>query len=270
MKPILILSSVLAAIPAIAATTAPAPGGGDSMGDIAQKLNNPVASLISVPFQNNWDFGGGPDDDGYQYKMNFQPVVPIGLGEDWNVIWRTIVPFIDEQDRFGTGSETGLGDTTASFFFSPTQNEPGKPIWGIGPDFLLPTATNDLLGSKQWGAGPTGLFLIQNCGWTTGMLASHIWSLWGDNDREYVSNTFLQPFLSYTTPQHTTVGANFEASYDWNHEDWTVPINLFVTQLVKFGDVPVSFQLGGRYYFDKPDGGPDWGLRFGITFVLPK
>jgi len=244
--------------------------GSDSMGEIAKKLNNPVASLISVPFQSNFDFGGGPGDDGYQYKLNFQPVIPIKLNEEWKVISRTIIPFIDQDNRIGYGSESGMGDINASFFFSPNKEGPGGVTWGIGPEFLLPTATHDELGSQQWGAGPTALILKQDHGWTYGALMSHVWSFWGEDDRDYVSLTFLQPFLSYTTPKHTTFGVNLESSYDWNHEDWTVPLNLQVTQLVKFGHMPVSFQLGGRYYLEKPSGGPDWGLRFAVTFVLPE
>lgn len=247
-----------------------APAGDEDMAEIAKKLNNPVASLINLPLQNNFDFGGGPDDDGYQYKLNFQPVIPIDLNADWKVISRTIIPFIDQDDRIGTGSETGLGDITASFFLSPKNEAHGAPIWGIGPAFLLPTATEDELGTEKWGTGPTALILKQQNGWTYGALASHLWSFAGDEDRDYVSLTSLQPFLSYTTPKHTTFGVNLESTYDWNSEEWTVPVNLMITQLVKIGSMPVSFQLGGRYYLDKPTGGPDWGLRFSVTFVIPE
>lgn len=247
-----------------------AAAGGESMAAIAEKLNNPVASLISVPFQNNFDIGGGPNDDGYQYKLNFQPVIPINLNDDWKLISRTIIPFIDQQDRIGTTSQTGLADTTATFFFSPKNQAHGAPTWGVGPALLLPTATDDELGSEKWGAGPSALVLKQSNGWTVGVLASHLWSFAGEEDRDYVSLTSLQPFLSYTTPRHTTLGVNLESTYDWNSEEWTVPINLQISQLVKIGELPVNFQLGGRYYADKPSGGPDWGLRFTVTFVIPE
>jgi hypothetical protein len=242
----------------------------ESMASIAEKLNNPVASMISVPFQNNFDWGGGPDDDGFQYKMNFQPVIPISLNDDWNLIARTILPFISQDDRIGTGSETGLGDTTATFFFSPAKNGPGEPIWGLGPALLLPTATDDVLGTEKWGAGPAGLILMQEHGWTYGALVTQLWSFAGADDRNYVNQTLLQPFLSYTTPQHTSYTVNLESVYDWHAEEWTVPVNLMVSQLVKIGDAPVNFQLGARYYMDKPSGGPDWGLRFAVTLVIPK
>lgn len=243
--------------------------GGEDMAEIAKKLNNPVASLINVPFQNNVDFGGGPDDDGYQYKLNFQPVIPIALNEHWELISRTIIPYIDQDERIGDTDQSGLGDIAASFFFSPKETQPGGITWGVGPIISLPTGTDDL-STEQWAAGPTVLILKQQHGWTCGALASHLWTVGGSNGHDYVSLTSLQPFLSYTTPKHTTFGMNLESTYDWNAGEWTVPVNAFITQLVKFGSLPVSFQFGGRYYLDKPTGGPDWGLRFAVTFVIPE
>jgi hypothetical protein len=259
----------LIATPVFAQTNETASGAsGDDMGDIAKKLNNPVASLIQVPFQNNFDFGGGPNDEGFQYKLNIQPVVPISLNECWNVISRPIVPYIYQEDRLGTGSQSGLGDTTLSLFLSPTNTSPF--IWGIGPDFYFPTATRSDLGAEKWGLGPTIVLLRQDKGWTYGILANQIWSYTGHEDRQRISNAYMQPFLTYTTKKHTTFGINSESSYDWVNNQWTVPINAFVSQLVKIGKLPVNFQFGGRYYADKPAGGPDWGLRFQITLVLPK
>lgn len=163
-----------------------------------------------------------------------------------------------------------MGDTTASFFLSPKKPGPGGLIWGIGPALLLPTATDDLLGTEKWGAGPTVLALKQEHGWTYGVLASHLWSFAGEGGRADVSLTSLQPFINYTTTKHTTFALNTESTYDWESEEWTVPVNLAVSQLVKIGKLPVNFQLGGRYYADKPTGGPDWGLRFTVTFVIPE
>ena len=248
-----------------------AEGGGDSAADIAQKLNNPVSSLISVPLQNNFDFGGGPRDEGFQYRLNVQPVVPFALGDSWNLITRTIVPFITQEKRTGLdSSETGLGDTTLSLFFSPKKPGPGGLIWGVGPELYFPTATDDVLGAEKWGVGPTALALWQKHGWTYGMLANHIWSFAGEDARQDISSTFMQPFLSYQTKHATTFGVNMESTYDWENDQWTVPLNFFVSQLMKMGKLPVSLQFGGRYYADKPSGGPDWGLRFTMTFAFPK
>lgn len=239
--------------------------------DLARQLSNPVASLISVPFQFNYDTGYGPED-GYRVTMNFQPVVPISLNEDWNVISRTILPLITQEDVAGdSGTQSGLGDTTQSFFFSPKAPGPGGLIWGLGPAFLVPTATEDLLGTGKWGAGPTGVALKQSGPWTYGVLANHIWSFAGEGDREEVNSTFLQPFLSYTTHDAWTFGINTESTYDWTGGDWSVPINMTVAKLVKFGKQPVSFTVGARYWAEAPENGPDgWGFRGVVTLLFPK
>jgi len=252
-----------------AAQTTPAVSTGESDAELVKKLNNPVASLISVPLQNNVDYGAGPTGDGFQYKLNLQPVYPAELSEDLSLITRVILPYVYQEDVIANGtSQSGLSDTNASFFFAP-KTAPGKPIWGVGPALIVPTATDDLLGTEKWSAGPTGLILWQEGPLTYGMLASHVWSFAGSSSRADISQTFLQPFVAYATPRHTTFALNTEASYDWTGEQWTVPVNVMVSQLVRIGKMPVSFQLGYRYYAEKPSNGPDWGLRFGITFVFP-
>jgi len=244
--------------------------GGEGEYDLAMQLSNPVASLISLPLQNNFDWGAGPDGDGFQYRINIQPVIPFDLNENWNLISRTIVPYIYQENIFGTTSQSGFSDTLQSLFFSPKAPTAGGWIWGAGPVFLLPTASDDLLGFEKWGAGPTAVALRQQDGWTYGMLANHIWSFAGEDTRQDVNATFLQPFLTYTTSMHTTFSFNTECSYDWENSQWTVPINLGVSQLLKIGGRPIQFQLAGRYYAETPDDGPDWGLRFGITFLWPR
>ncbi|HEY1121316.1 MAG TPA: hypothetical protein VGE67_06930 [Haloferula sp.] len=236
--------------------------------DLAKKLSNPVSDLISVPIQSNLDFGVGPGD-GTKWTTNIQPVIPFELNAEWNVISRTILPVIDQQGIAlgGATDEFGLGDITQSFFFSPKESD---PIWGIGPAFLIPTATDDSLGTDKWCVGPTAVILKQQGHWTFGALANHLWDVAGDNDRAGVNSTFIQPFVAYTTPHATTFTLNSETSYDWQREQWTVPVNFVVSQLLKIGDQPIQLFAGARYYFEKPDSGPEWGLRFGVTFLFPK
>jgi hypothetical protein len=239
-----------------------------SNGDLAMKLQNPIADLISVPIQSNWDFGIG-QADAMQYTANVQPVIPFSITEDWNVITRTIFPMIYAESPTHNGSDHfGLGDTLQSFFFSPKEPVGGWVV-GFGPALLWPTATDNSFAGGQWGAGPTAIVLKQQNGWTYGMLTNHVWSYagWGDNDR---STTFIQPFLSYTTKTQTSFTVNTETSYDWEHEQWTVPINAMVSQLVTIGKQPFQFQFGGRYYAEAPTGGPEWGLRFAVTLLFPK
>jgi hypothetical protein len=244
--------------------------GTDPENDLAMQLVNPVASLISLPLQNNFDWGAGPDGDGFQYRVNIQPVIPFALNDDWNLISRTILPYIYQENIFGTTSQSGLGDTLQSLFLSPQSTGPGGIIWGAGPALLLPTATDDLLGFEKWGAGPTAVALRQHDGWTLGLLANHIWSFAGDDARQDVNATFLQPFLTFTTSTHTTFSMNLESTYNWETEQWIVPINLGVSQLLRIGGSPVQFQLGGRYYAEAPENGPDWGLRFTVSLLWPR
>lgn len=243
--------------------------------ELAKKLANPVADLISLPFQNNFDTGHGPRGDGYQWKLNIQPVIPIHLNENWNLITRTIIPVISQEDVGGTylnpsGTQTGLGDVLFTGWFSPVNPTSNGWILGIGPAISLPTGTERLLTSDKWAAGPSVIALKQENGWTYGLLANHLWDFAGENNRASVNNTFIQPFLNLNKQGGWTFGINSESSYNWQAGEWTVPINVFVNKVIPIGKMPTQWQLGGRYYVEKPDSGPDWGLRFSVTLLFPK
>ncbi len=240
--------------------------------DLAKKLANPISSLISVPFQWNYDSNIGPNDDGERSTLNIQPVIPVSLNSDWNLITRVILPVTSQSDIFpGAGDQFGLGDTTVSAFFSPVQPAFGKWIWGVGPVAVLPTATDSLLGAEKWGLGPTAIALTQSDGWTIGGLANHVWSVGGDSSRADINNTFLQPFVSYTSATAWTYTLNTEASYNWEAEEWSVPINAQVSKLTRIGDQPVSIGVGARYWADSTPTGPEgWGARAFLTFLFPK
>jgi hypothetical protein len=201
--------------------------------ELAKKLQNPVASLISVPLQSNFDFGIGPDD-GFRYTLNIQPVIPFSLTPEWNLISRTIFPIVYQNDiAADSGDQFGLGDTLQSLFFSPSRTE--LFIWGVGPVLLIPTATERLLGADQWGAGPTAVLLKQTGPWTYGILANHVWSFAGEDDRPDVNSTFLQPFLSYTFASGLSLVTNTESTYDWESDQWTVPIQAGVSKVLTMG-----------------------------------
>jgi hypothetical protein len=243
----------------------------DQAAALAKKLSNPVAALISVPLQANLDQRFGPQRDGHRLQLNIQPVVPISLDAQWNLISRTILPLISQDDVVPGTSASGLGDTVQSLFLSPVQPTAGGLIWGVGPVFLLPTGTQTQLSARKWGLGPTAVALKQDGAWTYGMLANHIWSVAGSDSRQDISTTFLQPFVSYTTPTAWTFTLNTESTYDWERERWAVPVNGVVSKLLKVGEQPLSIGAGLRWWAEGPEAGPHGlGFRLVVTFLFPK
>lgn len=240
--------------------------------ELAKKLSNPVAALISVPFQFNYDQNIGPQDDGSRFTLNVQPVIPFSISKDWNLISRTITPVVSQQDIFPyAGSQFGIGDIVQSLFFSPKKPTSGGLIWGAGPVILLPTASDDLLGAKKWGVGPTVVVLKQAGPWTYGALANHIWSVGGDSERQDLSNTFLQPFLSFTNKAAWTFTVNSESTYNWKSKEWGIPINGVVSKVTRIGNQMISFAGGIRYWTKSPaSGAKKWGFRFVVTLLFPK
>lgn len=243
----------------------------DEEAALAKKLSNPVASLISVPFQFNYNQNYGADDDGYNWTLDIEPVVPFSISEKWNLISRTIIPLTYQNDVVPGESQSGLGDITESLFFSPKAPTKSGWIWGAGPIFLFPSGSDEFLTTKKWGAGPTFVFLKQTHGWSFGALLNHVWSFAGDDDRPDVNASYMQPFLAYTTPTAWTYSINTESSYNWESEQWSAPIHTSISKLTSIGKQKVSFQGTARYWADSPDSGPEgWGFRFTATFLFPE
>ena len=238
--------------------------------EIVKKLNNPVATPITVPFENNTDFGIG-DLNATLNVMKLQPVVPAKLSPNLNLISRVIVPFVTQYNIYDVGAhQTGLADVLASFFISPAATKNGF-FWGAGPVFLLPAATNDYLGSKKWGAGPTTVFLQQAKGWTYGSLVNQVWSFAGDEERPDVSQLYVQPFLIHNWKSGAGLGIGSEITEDWENNTTTIFIIPTVSGLTRIGRQTISLTIGPRINVKAPDGRKaDFGIRSQIAFVFPK
>ncbi len=271
IKGTLTINKILAVI-VVAIFFAAVPVSAQDEAALAKMLSNPIANLISVPFQADYNQNIGPGDEGSVWVTNIQPVIPFTLNEEWNLISRTILPVIDQEDIPIKGmGESGIGDIVQSFFFSPQEKTSSGIIWGVGPVFLLPTASDDALGGEKWGIGPTAVALKQNGPWTYGALTNHIESFAGDDNRSDISMTLLQPFLTYRTKTMTTFVLENQSTYDWENEEWAVPFTFSVQQMVKIGKVPFQIGAGVRYWAVSSDNGAeDWGARLQVTFILPK
>ncbi|HET9279932.1 MAG TPA: hypothetical protein VFN95_17175 [Flavitalea sp.] len=243
---------------------------GASAQDLAVKLSNPIASLISVPLQSNIDYGMGTYH-GSKYTLNFQPVVPFQLSPSLNLITRYIIPIVDQHDITAEGShQFGLSDATISAFFSPVGSKSGI-TWGAGPAFLVPIGTNDFLTTGKWGIGPTALILRQAKGFTYGFLVNQLWSFAGDENRNEVNQMFLQPFFAYNWKSGAGITINSEMTFDWYSNSTTVFLNPIITGVTKLGKQAVSLGVGPRIPLAAPSSGkPAFGVRAVITFVFPQ
>ena len=235
---------------------------------LAKQLQNPIASLISVPFQGNFDYGIDGLDGG-RFTLNIQPVIPMSLNEDWNLIARVILPFISQHNVFAqNGNQVGLSDAVVSAFFSPKEPTKGGIIWGAGPVFLVPTATDELLGTRKFGMGPTAVLLTQISGFTVGALINHIWSLAGSADRPDISSTFLQPFVARNFRGGYALAVNTEFTQNWQADLQSGTINLVGSKVFVVGSQSLQGGIGPRI----PSGNgntADWGFRAQCILLFP-
>ena len=238
--------------------------------ELAKKLANPIASLISVPLQNNADMGIG-ENNGSRNTLNVQPVIPIRLSENLNLIGRWVQPVVSQYNISGPGnSEFGLGDAVVSAFISPAKTNKGL-TWGAGPVFLVPTGTDDYLTTKKFGIGPTAVALYQSKGYTIGALVNQIWSVAGDESRSNVNQLFLQPFFSYNWKSGAGIGAAFEMTQNWEAGTTTLWFIPSISAVTSLGKQKVQFSIGPRFNLAAPDGAKaDFGIRANIVFLFPK
>jgi hypothetical protein len=255
---------VAAAMPALAEMSA------EELAKIAQ---NPVGNLISVPFQNNTNLNFGPEK-GTQNVLNIQPVIPISISDDWNIITRTILPVI-HMPSLGPdmGSVNGVGDLQFNAFLSPAR--PGEWIWGAGAIVQAPTHSNSQLGNDNWGLGPTFVVLHLDKGnpWVYGVLINNVWSTTSNKQGGSYSNGLIQPFLNYNFEGGLYLTSAPIATVDWKaagSQHWTVPIGGGVGKIFHLGKLPVNTQISAYYNVVKPDFGANWQIRAQVQFMFPK
>ena len=239
--------------------------------EIAKEVANPLTSLTYLPMQLDFDRNIGPEDDGERMTLNIQPLTSWSINDEWNLISRTIVPLIAQDDIFpGAGDQSGFGDIVQSFFFSPEKATKDGWIWGAGPAILAPTASDDLLGTGKWAAGPTFVAAKVDGPWTYGVLTNHLSSFAGDNDRDYINDTFVQPFFDYTTEGGLTYELTTETNYSWQSEEFSIPVIFTLNQFVQMGDQMMMIGGGLRYWAKSTDDDPE-GLGFNISvyFLFP-
>lgn len=268
-------AAVLLAVCALAVVLASPARAEMSKEELAKLSQNPVGNLVSVPFQNNTNFNYGPLE-GTQNILNIQPVIPVTVNKDWNVITRTIVPLIWQPELVqGQGSTFGLGDMQFSAFLSPSEPGPGGLIWGAGAIAQLPTHTDSAIGNNNWGLGPTAVVLRLQKGnpWVYGMLVNNVWSLDTSSSAPSYNNFLLQPFVNYNLPGGTYINSVPIITANWKADSgnqWTVPLGAGVGHIFHFGKLPVNMQVGAYYNIVKPDDGSNWQFRFQLQLMFPK
>jgi hypothetical protein len=246
---------------------------GQSQSDIEKAAQNPVAAMISVPFQDNIDFGVGPDKR-IKNTMNIQPVIPFSVGSKFNIISRTIIPIITQPTTNGDGSEGntfGLGDITASFFL--TSSKPKKVIWGVGTALGIPTATKEVLGSEKWSAGPALVILTQPKGWTLGLILQNTWSYAGNSARQDVNFFYSQIFITKNLKAGWYLNSAPIITANWNDTDgepWSVPLGAGAGRVFSIGNMPVNAQVGYYYYVVQHQNGAESQLRLQFNLLFPK
>ncbi len=249
-----------------------------STADVAKQLNNPVADIWALNFQFNRYYlqGKATDKTREQDVMNFQPVLPVHLTREWNLITRPVIPYLFSSPDFEPGDgwddTSGFGDIALVSLLSPAELNSGF-IWGAGPTFIFPTASKDALGQGKYQAGPAAVGLYMGKSWIFGSLAQQWWSFAGDNDRKSTSQANIQYFIQYVFGKSWQIGMAPNILIDWkaDREDrFTVPVGLGIGKTVRIGRLPVKFTAEVDYMVVRPDDfGQHWSVRFQMIPVLP-
>jgi hypothetical protein len=267
-NPIVIKEAVEAATQKEVPQQAEPASSADSKADIAKKLANPIANMISVPLQWNWDQKTGKNGQGHDQTLLVQPVIPMGLSGGDTLIFRPIVT-AEMQSNVNGFSGTGMQGVQLETFYAP--NTGSSVIWGVGPYLASPAGSSGRFGSQQTGGGVTGVVLDRQGPWTYGVLAFNSWNLGGSAISGTQNNLYWQPFVAYVTSNAWTVSVNTQSVYNYDVHRTQNPVNAQLSKLVVTNGLPISYQIGARYNVTSmPGGAQGWGARASITFVFSK
>ncbi len=238
--------------------------------EIAKTLENPISTLVRVPIQLDYNRNIGIKDEGHSIILNIYPVIPFSINKNWTIVTRTSFAITHQKEISpDSGIQNGFEDIDSSIFIAPNSAFIEGTKFGFGPIISIPAATDKLLGSGKWELGPTIIFIKQDKAWTYGIRANHLWSVAGDNDREKVSTSLLQPMLSYTTNSAISFSLKSETKYNWVAKNWTVPINLLISRVSKINEKRIKASIGLRYWAKTTDTSPEgFGVRTQITFMF--
>lgn len=239
----------------------------ESYPNLSLRLQNPLARVLVLPAVFEYAHGAGPMNNGESFRVGFEPRIPFSLNENWHLISQSRVAWV-AQENVVEGSQEGLSDFTQTFFFSPDRSLGKGLFWGLGPTFVFPTASPDLLGARQFSVGPSVGIFMQRKPWTAGFIFNHVWSVAGTKTAPAVNVTTLQPLVAYTAPTSTTFLLRSRVNYIWQAEEWVVPVEVGIRQLTLIAGRPVQWGVGLSYFADSAVNTPEWGATFRLSFPL--
>ena len=238
---------------------------------LLQKLANPLAALASLKLVADFDYHVGPLEDGHRSSLLVQPTIPVHLGDEWNIISRSILPVIYQEDIApGAGNQSGIGDLSEVVYIASIQPGARGWIWGVGPIVRIPTGSDDLLSAGKWAVGPSGALVRQVEDFTLGLIVAQLWSVGGSGQRSDIDACTFEPFVTYRAEGLWNLSLHVSCTYDFITHQWIIPMALSVEKLVSFKKHPITLSFGLHYWADSPDSGPhDLAFDFGLTIVFP-
>lgn len=247
----------------------------DETSSLAKAAQNPIADMISLPFQNNLSLNAAKQHRA-QNILNIQPVIPFRITKDWNIVTRTILPVISQPVKNPTSHRrSGISDTQLSLFLSPADS--GDFVWGVGPIIQMPTDSDRVLGTRRWAIGPTGVALIIEGPWLGGLLINNLWDFAkvGGSKSSSINQFLAQPFINYNfvSSQGTYLVSSPIITANWkvtSRDRWVLPVGMGIGQIFKIGHQPINASLHGYYNVLRPRQTSNWQIRLQIQFLFPK